>query len=141
VPAWPGEANRFLAVRLSPGDDLREALSAAFEAEGGTAGFVAACVGSLSRAALRYAGREEEAIAEGPFEIVTLSGTFGPDGCHLHVAVSDQEGRMTGGHVLPGCMVRTTAEVVLGLTSAVRFGREVDAETGYAELTITSAEG
>ena len=138
--AWPAEATRFLALRLSPGDDLREGLTAAFDAEPEPSGFVVACVGSLSVAALRFAGLDEASVAEGAFEIVALSGTFSPDGCHLHAGLSDAEGRMIGGHVLPGCIVRTTAEVVIGLTGAVRFARTRDVATGYPELFFGGSE-
>ena len=134
--AWPVAATRFLAIRLAPGEDLRLALTEAFEAEPEASGFVTACVGSLSRAALRHAGRDEAAVTEAAYEIVSLSGTFSPDGCHLHAALSGEDGRMTGGHVLPGCLIRTTAEVILGLTDAVRFARAVDPATGYEELTF-----
>ena len=138
--AWPASATRLLALRLSPGDDLRGALSAAFDAEPEPSGFVLACVGSLSRTALRYAGRDEASVTEEPCEVVSLSGTFSPDGCHLHASLADAEGRMTGGHVLPGCVVRTTAEVVIGLTDAVRFSRPIDPATGYAELSVSPSD-
>ena len=134
--SWSADATTFLALRLRPGDDLRGALEAAFAGRPERAGFVVACVGSLSRAALRYAGRDDASVTEGPLEIIALSGTLSPDGPHLHASVADAAGRMTGGHVLPGCVVRTTAEVVLGLTDAVAFSRPVDPATGYAELSI-----
>ncbi len=48
---------------------------------------------------------------------------------------------MTGGHLLPGCEVRTTAEVVLALTSAVAFHRADDPRTGYKELFMRPGGG
>ncbi len=77
----------------------------------------------------------------GPLEIVALSGTLSPDGVHLHLAVADAEGRMTGGHLLAGCIVRTTAELVLGLAAGVAFARRPDPRTGYAELSMTRSPG
>jgi aryl-alcohol dehydrogenase-like predicted oxidoreductase len=41
------------------------------------------------------------------------------------------------GHVMPGCIVRTTAEVLLGLLSDWEFSREREALTGFAELVIS----
>ncbi|MDF0601881.1 DUF296 domain-containing protein [Psychromarinibacter sp. C21-152] len=134
--SWPAAATRFVALRLQPGDDLRRALEAAFAAAPETAGFVAACIGSLTGARLRPAGRDDPLAVPGPLEIVALSGTLSAEGPHLHLAVSDAEGRMTGGHLLPGCTVRTTAEIVLGLTSAVAFRRADDPRTGYKELFL-----
>ena len=57
-------------------------------------------------------------------------------GAHLHASLADADGRVLGGHVAPGCIVRTTAEVLLALLDDVRFTREPDAATGYAELHV-----
>ena len=134
--AWPADASRFLALRLRPGDDLRAGLERAFAEAPERAGFVAASVGSLSRLALRHAGRDEPCLVDGCFELVGLSGTLSVDGPHLHLLASDRDGRVVGGHLLPGCVVRTTAEVVIGLARGVRFARPVDDGTGYAELAF-----
>ena len=40
---------------------------------------------------------------------------------------------------MPGCIVRTTAEVVIALLPAWDFGREVDATTGFKELVVLRA--
>ena len=125
-----------LPIRLSPGDDLRAALSAAVADAGVEAAFVVAGIGSLREASLRFAGRDELHHAVGDLEILTLAGTLGAGGAHLHMSVSDADGRVLGGHVAPGCIVRTTAEVLLALLDDVRFTREPDAATGYAELHV-----
>ena len=50
----------------------------------------------------------------GKFEIVSLTGTLSAGGSHhLHVAIADSTGAVFGGHLLAGCVVRTTAEIVL----------------------------
>ena len=43
---------------------------------------------------------------------------------------------MIGGHLCAGSLVRTTAELVIGLLPAWQFRRERDPATGYAELAI-----
>lgn len=131
---WPGDATRFLGLRLLPGTDLRAGLQEAFAREPETGGFVTACVGSLDRAVLRMAGEDRGTAIDGPFEIVSLSGSFSMDGPHLHLSVADRRGTVIGGHLLAGCPVRTTAEVVLALVTGPRFTRAVDVRTGYAEL-------
>ena len=123
-------------LRLNPGDDLREALERWTRGSGAQAAFVAAAVGSLARARLRFAGREFASLIEQPLELTSLSGTLSPDGVHLHAAVAGPDGQVLGGHVLSGCIVRTTAEIVIGLVSGVRFGREHDPATGYRELVV-----
>jgi len=126
------------AIRLSPGDDLRGALEAAWAAlsaaHGVQAGCVVSAVGSLHDAVLRYAAEPGGTRIAGPLELLTLAGTFSADGPHLHASVSRADGTVLGGHLLPGCTVRTTAEVVLALLPGWRFGRALDARTGYAEL-------
>lgn len=124
------------ALRLTPGEDLRLALDAFVRAQGLGAAYVATCVGSLSRAAIRFAGKPEAAILEGSFEILSLAGTLSHDGAHLHIAIADADGRTLGGHLAQGSLVRTTAEVVVVALEGVSFGRELDPATGYRELVV-----
>ncbi|NYE59219.1 hypothetical protein FHW58_000371 [Duganella sp. 1224] len=125
-----------LPLRLHPGDDLRAALVQALLDSGHQAGFVLQGIGSLSVAQLRYAGLPGPTELRGDLEILTLAGSLAADGAHLHMAVSDARGALLGGHVCAGCVVRTTAEVLLALLPERRFTREHDARTGYPELTI-----
>ena len=130
------------ALRLNPGDDLRAGLQAAFnalQARGCQAACIISAVGSLSRAVLRYAAEPQGSVLDEPLELVTLSGTLSPDGLHLHASVADARGRMRGGHVMPGCTVRTTAEIVLALLPGWAFGRAHDAQTGFMELVAKPA--
>jgi predicted DNA-binding protein with PD1-like motif len=131
-----GVALRTVALRLSPGVDLKAALLDWCEEQQIEAACVLSAVGSLHDAAIRFAGRKGACHAEGKLEIVSLSGTLSRHGCHLHIAVADGRGRVSGGHLMAGCRVRTTAEIVLGILSSVRFEREQDAATGHRELQI-----
>jgi len=128
-----------ITLRLSPGDDLRAALDHAFLARGLSAAFVLQGIGSLSVARLRYAGRDDAAELRGDLEILTLAGTLSAQGPHLHMSVSDADGRVFGGHVTPGCIVRTTVELVVANLPGERYTREHDARTGFAELVIREA--
>ncbi len=123
-----------LPLRLYPGDDLRGAIETALRGQG--AAFVLQGIGSLSVARLRLAGRPGADELLGDMEILTLAGSVSPDGAHLHMTVADSEGRVLGGHVAPGCIVRTTAEVLVALLPGHAFGRELDGATGYPELVI-----
>jgi predicted DNA-binding protein with PD1-like motif len=127
-----------LSLRLRPGDDVRSSLSRLLLDRELPAACVLCCAGSLSRAALRLAGSGGGTIIEGPLEIVSLSGTLSPQGPHLHIAFADSSGRVLGGHLLDGCIVLTTAEIVLAILPEVRFSRRHDTATGYAELVITT---
>jgi predicted DNA-binding protein with PD1-like motif len=128
-----------MPLRLNPGDDLRGALDAALGLQGSTTAFVISGIGSLSAARIRFAGIDAPEFIAGDLEILTLAGTLSPDGTHLHMSVADATGRVRGGHVAPGCIVRTTAQVLIAWLPAWRFARELDATTGYAELNIRKA--
>ncbi len=125
-------------LRLVPGDDLRASLESAFAALAKSHGIQAACivsaVGSLSRAVLRYADKPSGSDINAPLELLMLSGTLSPDGAHLHASVADDQGEVRGGHLLPGTIVRTTAEIVIALLPGWEFRRELDAATGFNEL-------
>lgn len=123
-------------LRLRPGDDLRLALERATRERELAAGCILGCVGSLACARLRLAGGEDELERPGPFEILSLVGTLTPDGPHLHVSLADGAGHVFGGHLLEGCVVHTTAELVLGELEGLVFARELDPTTGWRELVI-----
>lgn len=125
-----------LPLRLSPGDDLRVRLDAELQTRGLRAGFVVAGVGSLRQANLRLAGAAELTALDGDLEILTLSGSLSLDGPHLHASVADARGHVTGGHVGAGCIVRTTAEVLVAFLDGWTFTRPHDSATGYRELSI-----
>lgn len=109
------------------------------------AAFVISGIGSLSDARIRLAGVDLAQTLAGDSEILSLSGTVGVDEAgrshsHLHMAVSTAAGAVFGGHVVPGCRVRTTAEVLLGLLPEWRFSREADPATGFPELVVRPRE-
>jgi predicted DNA-binding protein with PD1-like motif len=126
----------YLPLRLLPGADLRDALDAWLRQQGASAAFVISGIGSLDRSAIRLAGAPDAELVDGQFEILTLQGSLSADGPHLHISVADAQGRVTGGHVRPGCRIATTAEILLALLPGLRFVREHDAVTGYPELVI-----
>lgn len=133
-----------LPLRLPPRTDLRRTLEEALVARGLTAAFVLSGIGSLAGARLRLAGAEQVRVMTGDLEILTLAGSLSPDGAHLHMSVADAAGCVTGGHVAYGCVVRTTAEVLLLGLPHWDFRRRPDAATGYAELLVmprTGADG
>ncbi len=127
---------RVKPLRLFPGDDLRGALEAAVRDEGCSAAFVISGIGSLGGANIRLAGAEQTLSLDGEFEILTLAGSVAANGSHLHISLSDRQGRVLGGHVGPGCVIRTTAEILLALLPGWQFSREPDEVTGCAELVI-----
>jgi uncharacterized protein len=131
-----------LSFRLRPGQLLKEEMELRSKEHGIRAGVLLSVVGSLQCAMLRLAGstpdQPMERVWNEPFEIVSGTGTFSEDGCHIHVSLSDGEGNLIGGHLKDGCVVKTTAEVVIGILEDVSFKRVFDKDTGFQELEITS---
>ena len=69
-------------------------------------------------------------------EIVSATGTLSQDRLHLHLSLSRKDLSTIGGHLAEGCIVNTTAEIVLLELEDVVFGAAYDADTGYDEITI-----
>ena len=127
-----------IAIRLNPGEDLKQSLLRYCIDQKIDAAYMLSCVGSLRQTAIRFANQPEATVFEQPLEIVSLEGTLSQQGVHLHIAVSDSEGQVIGGHLIDDSTIYTTAEIVLGIVPNAIFKREIDPLTGYRELTITS---
>jgi predicted DNA-binding protein with PD1-like motif len=127
---------RVLPVRLHPQQDLRAALQAIPGEYQVGAAYVLQGIGSLSVARIRFAGLDAATELNGDLEILTLAGSLSPDGVHLHMSVSDAQGRVVGGHVAPGCIVRTTAEILVALLPDHAFSRAPDPQSGWDELVV-----
>ncbi len=126
--------------RLHRGDDLLESIRALCAQRQIDAAVVLSAVGCVSRAVVRDAGGVRVRRIDEPCEIVSLNGTAGRARCHLHLALSREDLSTLGGHMMPGCIVNTTCELVLGILDGVRFGTEQDAETGYDEIVFMETE-
>lgn len=124
------------SFRLRPGQDLKKEVDALVQQERIGAGAVLTCVGSLTDVVLRLANQTEPSVWEGHFEIVSLVGTLSINGSHLHLSVSDSTGRTLGGHLLEGCKIYTTAELVIGVMPDITYTREPDPTYGYRELVV-----
>jgi uncharacterized protein len=126
----------YYALRLKPHDDLRAGVTRFAKEHKLKAASIVSCVGSLEVVNLRYANQNQGAVRSGFFEIVSMVGTVNESSSHLHVFVSDSSGMTTGGHLLEGCKIYTTAEIVLVELNDVEFQRETDSAYNYQELVV-----
>lgn len=124
------------AFRLKPGEDLKEGIEKVVTGKNIKAGWISTCVGSLTKYAIRFANQQEAGKGEGYFEIISLVGTVSINGSHLHISISDSTGKTTGGHLMQGCKIYTTAEIVLLVTDKYNFIRENDGTTPWEELQV-----
>lgn len=122
--------------RLKPGQDLFDSIEAFVHEKHIGAGCVLSGVGSLAHAILRLANRDLSSEYEGPFEIVSITGTLSIHGSHLHIAISDGDGKTIGGHLESGCKIYTTAEIVLAVFNDVIYRRGFAEDSGYDELRV-----
>lgn len=136
VVPLPSAALQLLPLRLRPGDDLRTTIETLARTHGIDAGFVLSGIGSASAVSVRLAGAKDTATLIGDFEILTLAGTVGKGGAHLHGSFGDATGQVFGGHIGLGCLVRTTAEILVAALPGCTFDRQFDPATGYRELTV-----
>lgn len=124
------------AFRLTKGQDLKVELENYISEKGIKAAVIASAVGCVSKAVVRNAGGEKCITIDKDLEIVSMTGTFSVDGCHLHISLSDDELNTYGGHLKDGCIINTTCEVVILELENYEFTREMDDSTGYKELVI-----
>jgi predicted DNA-binding protein with PD1-like motif len=101
------------AFRLTPGTDLRAELERLTGLLGLRAGCIVSCAGSLSQARLRMAGAAGEAEVFAARRVPCV-----------------------GGRLVQGCVVNTTAELVIGELPELEFHRQPDPVTGYNELSV-----
>ena len=123
------------AFRLFPGQLLREEIQRFVDERDIKAGVILTCVGNLQKAVLRMADASIVKTFEGTFEIVSCVGTVEKGDCHIHISVSDEEGKTFGGHLKNGSVVGITAEVVIAELDNITFTRKLD-ETGYECLVV-----
>ncbi|MBK9781680.1 MAG: DNA-binding protein [Anaerolineales bacterium] len=123
--------------RLKPQQDLFDSIEGFVKENNIEAGCVLSSVGSLTHATLRLANRGYYNDYDGHFEIVSMTGTVSIHGSHIHVAISDGDGVTIGGHLVSGCKIYTTAEIILLELEDVVYKRELfENDSGYEELVV-----
>ncbi len=105
---------RAVPLHLEAGSDVRRSLEeVALHHNAG--GFVLSVVGNLSQAAFVCPGQDGPTVLSGELEIITLQGTLGPQGVHLHLSFSDGSCAVWGGHLDYGTLVLRGADLLVGL--------------------------
>lgn len=136
-------SSRAAIIRVLPGFDVIEGIEEACRKLGITSGAIISCIGSLQRASVLVAvplnnkigaGYSEPRDLEGPLELLSGQGTIGREeegniSIHMHVVISDKEGRLHGGHLIKGQnQVLITCEVMLARIEGIRIVRGYDPE-------------
>ncbi len=131
-------------ARLIENEDLLESITRVAAEAKVSAGFFF-LIGTLKTAKLGffYEGKYEEIEMRQPLEIVSCLGNISvKDGkvfAHAHAAVSNEDGRVFGGHVMPGCIIGVTGELVLVETADINLTREFDKKTKLSLLSFAKS--
>jgi len=126
--------------RLVNGDDLKVKINEYVKSHNIEAGIVKCGVGCVYEAKFRLADGESIFYNKDNYEIVSLMGTVSKNGSHIHISLSDREGKTIGGHLVDGCLINTTCEVCIEELPNYKFNREYDESTGYKELVIEEVD-
>jgi uncharacterized protein len=121
--------------RLMPDQDIKERLNSFLDENQISAVAIISAVGSVKEYALRVSDGSTVIRGSENREIVSLSGILTKDGIHVHVSLSGLDGLVIGGHLMEGCLVHTTLELVL-ISIEDELAREYDPITGYKELVL-----
>lgn len=123
-----------LAFRLEKSDDLRKSIEEKCKQLNIDTAVVLSGVGCLYKARIRLAKAIDYFEDENDYEIVSLTGTISKANAHIHISLADDKGNCIGGHLLEGCLINTTGEIVLGILEEYSSTREYDDNTGYDEI-------
>jgi predicted DNA-binding protein with PD1-like motif/glutaredoxin len=126
-----------LPLKLAPGSDLRLSLEELAQRDG-ISGFVLGVVGNLTKASFQCPGQAEPTVLEGDLEVITLNGTFSPEGVHLHLSLSDGACQVWGGHLEPGTIVQKGVDLLVGVLEQRegRPARQTAAATPRIEIAV-----
>lgn len=125
-----------ICKRLHRGQDLLLEIKALCNEHHIAAGVMLSAVGCVSKARLRDASGVNIKDIPRHMEIVSLNGTVSAARCHLHAAFSTEDLAAIGGHLVEGCIINTTCELIIGILDNTEYGVEQDPETGYDEIVF-----
>lgn len=123
-------------MKLMPGEDLLFALETYCKKYQIEAAYLGTVVGSLQQVSFRKGHDQRRSVMQGPFEIVSCVGTLSKNGMHIHASVSDSDFKVFGGHLVQGCIVQSTAEIVLISLENHQLSRMKGEFTDFKELII-----
>lgn len=122
--------------RLKYGQDILIELNKYLIHNSIKAATILSAVGCVTQARVRDASGVNIRTINEDLEIVSLMGTLSQNRTHLHIAFSREDLSTIGGHMVDGCLVNTTAEIVILELDNFEFSKEFDESTGYDELVI-----
>jgi predicted DNA-binding protein with PD1-like motif len=137
-----GRCGKLFFSRLLEGDDLAESIKKNAEESGVKAG-IFMLIGALKHAELGCYKKGEYVTTrlEGPLEVASCLGNVAVDEkgetiIHAHVVVSNESGEAYGGHLMKGCRVGPTAELMVLEAAGADLQRSYDEKTKLKLLKL-----
>lgn len=138
---------------LSKGTDLMEGIIHEYEKHNVGSGAVS-CMGSLAEAAYVYIKDDQEGnlaysepiVMEGPIEVLNGTGFLcknedGKTDFHLHALFGNKQGRVFGGHILPGKNpTLVTIEFSIQVGKGIEAFREFTPDLGFRTINFKQSE-
>jgi len=122
---------KIVFARFVENEDLLETITSVARKARVSAGLFF-LIGTLKKAKMGFfrEGKYEAIEMNQPLEIVSCSGNVSIKGnkvfAHAHIAVSDEKGRVFGGHVMSECISGATGELVLMQAQDIKLLRKFD---------------
>jgi len=138
------EIGKAVFARLLEGEDLLETITLVAAKSKIRAGFFI-LIGTLKSARMGFYqdGKYTPIEMQKPLEIVSCLGNIsmkeGKPFPHAHLAVSDDGGRVFGGHAMHGCIIGATAELVIVEAVGLKITREPDEITKLSLLSFSKS--
>ena len=123
-------------IRLIEGEDIKARIISYCKTNNILAAVVVSSVGCVKKAVIRDTGGKQHHTIEENMEIISINGTASIYRVHLHISFSKIDLSVIGGHMMEGCIVNTTCELVLLELDNTVFNSIYDPTTGYDEIDI-----
>ncbi|MGD0495855.1 MAG: DUF296 domain-containing protein [Candidatus Bathyarchaeia archaeon] len=137
-----GHCGKLFFSRLQEDDDVAESIRKNADESGVKAG-IFMLIGALKCAVLGCykEGGYVTTRLDGPLEVAPCMGNVAVDEkgetiVHAHIVVSNEKGEAYGGHLMKGCHVGPTAELVVVEAAGVHLQRKYDEKTKLKLLKL-----
>lgn len=133
---------RVIFARMDPGEDVLETIQTVAKEHGVKSGQIS-LIGAISKVKLGYFHRKaieyRHFTVEEDLEVVSCMGDIssheGSLVVHAHMIVADESGKCYGGHLMSGCEVSVTIELVI-IETEINLTRKHDHQSGLNLLNI-----
>jgi predicted DNA-binding protein with PD1-like motif len=154
ITTGKGSTGSVFVMKLGPGCDLLKSLEYVANKENIRSAVILTGTGSLRQATIRNVKSfpEKPPITDNnrvytskkePLELLSFNGNLSRKNgevfihCHISISSGMEDGRAYGGHLVEGCTVLATCEVILQEIAGLEMNRKIDPVTLVNELEFS----